>query len=200
MRPIAAVRGASGEINDVQAVSIEEAILQANIPMIVKRSTNPRNHLPGEARIRIVDRIAERVQAVACLHSGHTAASSDKAVQAIIVAKIEQAVEHEAKNARVTASIVIDARRRIGHSSGGRDIRHRHGCRDAIDAGLLVSDFRLKAETAEIIADDTIDIVPGIVINAHGIGRTVNVVTNIFNDRRPALDTDIPRVITRKRR
>src|SRR3546814_5859455 len=67
---------------------IEEAILDAGIPVAGQRRTNARNRLPGETRIRIVEeRTGEnRLDRDA----GDTRTAADEALQAVVVARSEE--------------------------------------------------------------------------------------------------------------
>ena len=86
----------------------------------------------------------------------------------------------------------------VGKSSAGRD----EGALIALQAGPLVADFGFKAEHAEIIADDAVDIIAIVVIDSgrarRGAAREAEI--DILDDRGAAFDAHIPRLIARQRR
>src|SRR3546814_19460153 len=111
-------------------VGIEEAILQADVDAVAERSANARDRLPGKARVRIVE---ERTRENGFdRNAGDTGTAADKALKAVVVTEVEQAVDHEAERVRIavqvgvtgkgTGAIGVDgntrAREEIGRASG----------------------------------------------------------------------------------
>src|SRR3546814_8558439 len=82
---------------------IEEAILDAGIPVAGQRRTNARNRLPGETRIRIVEeRTGEnRLDRDA----GDTRTAADEALPAVVVAELEHAADHDAPSIDFTDQV-----------------------------------------------------------------------------------------------
>src|SRR3546814_13369424 len=90
---------------------VEETILQAGVPVLGERRADTRDRLPGEARVRIVDeRAGEDRREIDARDTGTTA---DEALQAIVVAEVEHAVDHEAQGVR----IAVQRRREIGRAA-----------------------------------------------------------------------------------
>src|SRR3546814_10315308 len=50
---------ATGLVDQIEVVGIEEAILQADVDAVAERSANARDRLPGKARVRIVEERSE---------------------------------------------------------------------------------------------------------------------------------------------
>src|SRR3546814_20999727 len=76
--------------------------------MIAERRANAGEALPREDRVRIVEERSARRERVIGLDASDTDTAADEALNAVIVAEIEQAVEHEAqRRGRSAGAIVI---------------------------------------------------------------------------------------------
>jgi len=60
----------------------------------------------------------------------------------------------------------------------------------------FVSDFGFQTETSEIITDDAVKIITGVMIHIEGIIIAGNIDPQIFGDQYTALDANIPLVVT----
>src|SRR3546814_20573798 len=79
---------ATGLVDQIEVVGIEEAILQADVDAVAERSANARDRLPGKARVRIVE---ERTRQNGFdRNAGDTGTAADKALKTVIVTEVEQ--------------------------------------------------------------------------------------------------------------
>src|SRR5690606_39114371 len=86
-------------IDEIEPAGVEEAILEASIDVAGERSADARDRLPREARVRIVE---ERTgEDRSDLDARDTGTAADEALQAIVVAEVEHAVDHEAERVGV---------------------------------------------------------------------------------------------------
>ena len=97
MRAIACFHAATVYIQQINIRGVEEAILQTNIPVAAERSANAGNRLPSQTRIRIINKAGETVDAVVSLDAGNPDAAANETVDAVIIAKIQHTVQHEAE-------------------------------------------------------------------------------------------------------
>ena len=118
-------------------------------------------------------------------------------MNAIIVAEIDRAVEHEAEDVGIAASRIVRAGRNVCSRAAWRRCSCRRCRRVACNAGLLVADFGFKTERTEIITDDATGFMAGLVIDFSVIITASNVELNIFDDRWTACNTNIPRIVAR---
>src|SRR3546814_20473715 len=117
---------ATGLVDQIEVVGIEEAILQADVDAVAERSANARDRLPGKARVRIVE---ERTRENGFdRNAGDTGTAADKALKAIVVAEVEQTVDHEAEHVRIASQIGVPSKA-TGPPGGRRDARGRDTAR-----------------------------------------------------------------------
>jgi len=82
-------------VYEIDLVRIEETVLQADIPAIAQWCTNACDRLPGKTGIRIIKIRARKDIRDFGPCNADTAA--DKALNPVIVAEVEHAVQHEAE-------------------------------------------------------------------------------------------------------
>src|SRR3546814_17084042 len=96
---------ATGLVDQIEVVGIEEAILQADVDAVAERSANARDRLPGKARVRLVE---ERTRQNGFDRpAGDTGTAADKALKADVATEVEQAVDHEAERVRIAVQSVV---------------------------------------------------------------------------------------------
>ena len=179
-------------IHKIDLVSIEEAVFQTHVPAVAQWSTNACKQLPCKAGIRI---IKIRTSKDIC-HFGpcNADAAASKSLDAVIVAKVEQTVQHEAER----IDFAID-RKHTGSGWTAAVCLHREArCTrlKAFSSRSFISDFGFQTESSEIIADNTVKIIAGVMIDFKRAVVTGNIDRQILSDHYPALDTNIPLVIT----
>src|SRR3546814_20363628 len=107
---------ATGLVDQIEVVGIEEAILQADVDAVAERSADARDRLPGKARVRIVE---ERTRENGFdRNAGDTGTAADKALKAIVVAEVAQTVDHEADRVRIASQICVNSK--ATGATGGR--------------------------------------------------------------------------------
>ena len=74
-----------GDIDQTDVVDIKEAILQRRIDMVGQRRTNAGQALIGEARVRVVQEVAEPAEAERFLDASDTDTTADEALDAVVV-------------------------------------------------------------------------------------------------------------------
>src|SRR3546814_8954664 len=96
---------ATGLVDQIEVVGMEEALLQADVDAVAERGTNASDRLPGKARVRIVE---ERTRENGFdRNAGDTGTAADKALKAVVVTEVEQAVDHEAERVRIAVQVGV---------------------------------------------------------------------------------------------
>jgi hypothetical protein len=126
------------------------------------------------------------------VNAGNACTTANKALQAIIVAEIEHAVDHEAQCIGITAG-AIDTAALKPSAGAARNCRERAG--EALEIGFAIANFSFKAETAKVIADNATKIITGIGVSGCIDRRSADVIIEVFNKHRTAVDSDIPLAI-----
>ena len=114
-------------------------------------------------------------------------------MDAVIVAKVEHAVQHEAER------IYFAIDRECSGTSTTTTSKLRHAwCTSLklIGSCRLVSDFGFQTETSKIITNDAVKIITYVMISFERIIGSGNIEFHIFGDHYTALDANIPLVIT----
>ena len=179
-------------VDEIDLVSVKEAILQSHIPAVAQWSANACKQLPCKAGIRIVKiRASKDVR-----HFGpcNADAAASKALDAVIVAEVQQRIQHEAERIDFTVD-----RKHTGYSWTSTRSERWNAWRTSlhtISRCRLVSDFSFQTETAEIIAHNSVKIITSVMIDFECTVVTSDVDRQIFSDHCAALDTNIPLVIT----
>src|SRR5205085_8502603 len=136
------------EVHRPQVIDIEEAILHRDVDIVRDRLPDAGNHLPRETGVAVVEdrALIREATNVVEVDASDTDTAADEAADAVIVAEIEHAVDHEAQRTRATATgrrgergdgITNDA-------PGGRAPTRRADREfDIVDAGPLVGHFGL---------------------------------------------------------
>ena len=195
MRTEARRNVATGLVDQIEIVGVEETILQANVDVVAERSANARNRLPRKARVRIVE---ERTRENGFdRNAGDTGATADKALKAVVVTEVEQTVDHEAERVRIAVQIGV-AGKATGATGARRDARGRETAR--LDVGFTETDFDFRAETAEIVTDGAFDIVASAMIERTGIVEGADIEVQVLDEHCAGTNTNIPGVVARKNR
>jgi hypothetical protein len=89
--------------------------------VVVDRRADAGESLPGEAAVRIVDRID--------VHAGNAGATADEALQAVVGTEVDQAVDHERQfvcvtEGRIHASLAIA---RLGFETEATEVVAKNG-------------------------------------------------------------------------
>ena len=104
--------GVATEVDQFNALGVEEAVTQADIDRIGQRSANASENLPCKAAVGIVDRRGEvRIRCDFIAGTSNADTTADITLQAIVGTEVHEAVEHEGKSVRVTACRVEACRR-----------------------------------------------------------------------------------------
>ena len=191
MGPQTRIVCAANLIDQVDFISIEEAVFQSDIPAIAQWRTNACKQLPCKTGIRIIKIRAGKDARYFGPCNADAAAS--KALDAVIVAKVQQTVQHEAK--RVDFTIDRGCAEKGTRARGCRWDTRRIGLY-SIGSCCFITNFSFQTETAEIITNDTIKVVTSVMINFRRAVVTSYVDRQIFSDHCTALNTDVPLVIT----
>src|SRR6185436_14956667 len=95
-------------------VGIEEAVANGDVDRVGDRLAKAGNDLPRESRVGIIDdRAGVREGAdVVIVDAGNADTAADEAADAIVIAKVEHAVDHEAERAGAPAAGRLDRRSR----------------------------------------------------------------------------------------
>src|SRR3546814_1225047 len=112
------------------------------------------------------------------LNAGDTGTAADKALKAIVVAEVEQTVDHEAERVRIASQIGVTSKA-TGATGGRRDARGRETAR--LDVGFTETDFDFRAETAEIVTDGAFDIVASTMIERTGIVDGTDIAVQVLD-------------------
>src|SRR3546814_15399500 len=121
VRPEPALEIAIGHVDILDVVGVEEAILERHVQMIAERRANAGEALPREDRVRIVEERSARRERVIGLDASDTDTAADEALNAVIVAEIEQAVEHEAQRRGRSAGEIVIPGCEVGQTAIGVD-------------------------------------------------------------------------------
>ena len=192
MGPQTRIVCAANLIDQVDFISIEEAVFQSDIPAIAQWRTNACKQLPCKTGIRIIKiRAGKDVRYFGPCNAD---AAASKALDAVIVAKVQQAVQHEAERIDFTIDCGWAKKVRPAAAYGLWDTR-RIGLY-SVGSCCFITNFSFQTETAEIITNDTIKVVTSVMINFRRAVVTSYVDRQIFSDHCTALNTDVPLVIT----
>ena len=201
MRAEPPVDVAAGGVDQMEVVRVEEAVLDARIPVVGDRSANARERLPGEPGVGIVEEAGAIVgDRQVALDPRDAGAAADEALEAVVVAEIEQRVDHERQRVGVAGDEVIltGAARKRGRGADRGDRARAHG--QEIGIGLAVAGLGFEAEAAEVVTDDAAEVVAGLVIDADRVVGAADIEVGVFEDHRTPVELDIPRVIASHRR
>jgi hypothetical protein len=187
-------RTSTAACQHANVVDVEEAILQLHVDIVADRLANAGNHLPGKARVAVVEecRLIGENPRIVEFNASNTDTAADKAAEpGFVIAEIEHAVDHEAQRRRVTDGL---AGSRESHALTGQTNR----LVQFVEISLLVSNFRLKAERTEIIADERFAVITIFGIDRDCIADRTDIDIDILNDHRTEAAADIPGAIARK--
>ncbi|KHS41658.1 hypothetical protein NJ75_04611 [Novosphingobium subterraneum] len=177
-------RTSSGAVssNQIDVVVVEEAILQAHIDVIADRRTDTGQSLPCKTSVGVIDLDADGgVTSVdEVLGAGDADTTANEALDAIVRTEVKQTVDHEAQRVSMPLRVVT----------------HHTADVDRVIVCTTVADFAFKAETAEVITDDTTEVVPIVVAQNDPTVKCFRV----FNLHRASVGLDVPRIISCKRR
>ena len=193
---------------------IEETILHAEVDVVGDRIANAGDQLEGKAAVAVADAAVIAVDQHRAGRAdrrvigeetgpdlGIADAGADIAIEAGVVAEIEQAVDHGRKRARpatdIDGCLVADKRH---NQSVDVDVTNRRA---------LVRKLAFEAEHAKIIAADDVGIEPGLVVDDVSVvdGRPYEIAAEerrlqrrILNQHRAAFDPGVPRMVASDRR
>ena len=193
---------ATSRIDQVDLVDVEEAILDARIPVIRDRSTNTRNRLICETGVRIVDEArAIRPDREVVLDPRNADTASNKALKAVVIAEIQHAIDHERERRGITTDIVVSSN---NCRTRARQSRTRGSNRSLVNDEYVgiraaIACFGFEAEAAEVVADDTAEVVTRVVIYGNGLLVCTDAEVRIFEDHNTPVELYIPRVIACQR-
>ena len=124
---------------------------------------------------------------------GHAGAGANVAAPVILVAKVEHEVGHRRPHADV--AVDFDGLGRIDEGRAERQL---------VDRSALVAELGFRAEHAEIVTRDQVEVDAGLVVDDRAVFIVVAVIFNIEfgvgDEHRAAFDTDIPRLVASDRR
>ena len=159
-------------VDQLHVIDVEEAILQAKVDVIGNRRANASKKLPGEAAVGIVDQAAR-----AGVDARDAAAGAEEALQAVVGTEVNQAIEHEAQRA---------------------DLARGVEAADFVDAGTTGAGFGFEAERAEIVTDDTAEVIADLGVDHGKVVDVGDIELDVFDRRGTAVEFDVPRIVTRQ--
>ncbi|KGB55642.1 hypothetical protein FG91_01247 [Sphingopyxis sp. LC81] len=194
MRTEARRNVATALVDQIDLVGVEETILQANVDVVAERSADTRDRLPGKARVRIVEEVASKDRFNR--NARNTGTTADKALKAVVVTEIEQAVDHEAQRVRIAGEVKRTGSQGTRAIDRLRNARRRETAR--LDVGFTEADFDFRAETAEVITDGAFDVIASAMVERTGIVESANVEIQVFDEHCASTNTNIPGVVARQ--
>jgi len=200
----------AAEIHGPEIVGIEEAVAHGDVDIVADRLTDAGDDLPREAGVGIIDdRRLVRIGAdIVIVDAGDTDAGTNEAADAVIVAEVQHAVDHEAERARAPAAGREDVwGDDAAEPAGGAVSRRPQNGPDIVDVGALVGNLRLDAERAEIVADEKSS-VEAVIVVEHDLGRRAardgrsetEIEVDVLDDHPAEIAADIPGVVARQSR
>ena len=196
MRAQAAFEHVTKTIDHFDVLGVEEAILQADIDAIGHRSANAREDLPSKPGVRIVEtRRAVGVDGRLDLGPGDTDTATDEALQAVIGTEVGQAVDHEAQRVDVAVRRELacgcEARTGTGREAERADDK-------LVGVGFTVARFGFDPDRAEIVTNETAEVIAGVVILGELVFDAIDVEVEVFDQHRTAFDLHVPLAVTCK--
>src|SRR5206468_1883162 len=157
---VAAERVGRGAVRTVaQLRDVEVAVLQADIDVRTDGIAHPGDRLERQLRRMAVNNPrARRVGGRTKTDVGEADAAADIAAQGVLIAEVEQGVEHARQDIQ-TAAIKVT-------TDDGRDRSYRS---DPGDARMLVAKLAFEAKPAEIVSGNRVDVETGIVVDYVGV-------------------------------
>src|SRR5690606_25666846 len=129
------------------------------------------------------------------LDARDTGTAADEALQAIVVAEVEHAVDHEAERVGVAVQGIGTRVKRTRPGRRTRDARSHEAT--TLDVGFTVTDFHFRAERAEIVADGTFEVVTLPVIESAGIVDGADIEIHVLDQHHATTHSYIPGVVAR---
>ncbi len=164
----------------VDAVAPEIAIFQAQIDVRRNRITNAGDRLPGEAAVLcaagedVVDQVVAGIRLDMIFGPRPAGAAAGVEAEAVLVAEVEQHIDHGRQDGRLAGGVHVRDRRRVGvaFTAGVGD-----GPAVILVPGLLPAKLTLEADHPKIVAGDDIEIDARLVIDSE---RAVEIVVEAF--------------------
>ena len=171
---------AAVECHQVVAELVVEAILQTDVDVVVDRCAHAGECLPCEARVAVDDVDRRECSQHANLDAANTGTTADEALQAVIGAEVDQAVDHEAQSFSTATNLRVVERHVV------------------INVTLFFSTakagFGFQTERTEVVTDDATDVVTDLGVERADFIGTRKVV-DIFDNHTTGVELNVPSVI-----
>ncbi len=193
VRTEAAVERVVRDVDQLDVLGVEEAILQRRVDVVGQRSTDARQSLPREHGVRVVQEVGTTGQGVVRLDARNADTAADEALDAVIGTEVQQAVQHEAERRGGATGIVVVTSRNGARTDAGVGQRGRA---ERVDGRTTIADFGFQTETTEVVTHHAVNVITIVMVDGGGAGaRAGDIVIDIFDDHPAAFDADVPRLV-----